>query len=90
VIEIELKKWQERAEDSMQSDCLGHQKVGLTLFGMTSYLLTFVPTFATIVVERLVESYDVNYGARSVINEVQRLAIQLVAESQIRGDIGKK
>ena len=31
-----------------------------------------------------------NYGARSVINEVQTLAIQMLAESQIRGDIRKK
>jgi len=32
----------------------------------------------------------VNYGARSVINEVNTLAIQILAESQIRGDIPKK
>ena len=31
-----------------------------------------------------------NYGARSVMNEAQALAIQILAESQIRGDIGKK
>ena len=31
-----------------------------------------------------------NYGARSVINEVHTLAVQILAESQIRGDIGKK
>ncbi|KIM86382.1 hypothetical protein PILCRDRAFT_323790 [Piloderma croceum F 1598] len=42
------------------------------------------------VVQRLVEGYDVNYGARSVMNEAQTLAIQILAESQIRGDIGKK
>jgi ATP-dependent Clp protease ATP-binding subunit ClpB len=45
---------------------------------------------ATTVVKRLVEGYDMNYGARSVINEVRALAIQMLAESQIRGDIGKK
>jgi ATP-dependent Clp protease ATP-binding subunit ClpB len=45
---------------------------------------------ATTVVQRLVESYDVNYGARSVMNEAKTLAIQILAESQIRGDIGKK
>ena len=38
----------------------------------------------------MVEGYDVNYGARSVINEVQTLAVQKLAESQIRGDIRKK
>ena len=31
-----------------------------------------------------------NYGARSVMNEAQILAIRALAESQIRGDIGKK
>ena len=31
-----------------------------------------------------------NYGARSVMNEVNTLAIQILAESQIRGDIPKK
>jgi ATP-dependent Clp protease ATP-binding subunit ClpB len=44
----------------------------------------------TTVVQRLVEGYDVNYGARSVMNEAQTLAIRALAESQIRGDIGKK
>jgi len=67
VIEIELKKWQKRAEEQ--------------------HLIRL--SWSPKVVERLVESYDMNYGARSVINEVQRLAVQLVAESQIRGDIGK-
>ncbi|KAJ3512814.1 hypothetical protein NLJ89_g3305 [Agrocybe chaxingu] len=38
---------------------------------------------------RLVQGYNVNYGARSVINEVQTLAVQVLAESQIRGDIRK-
>jgi len=32
----------------------------------------------------------VNYGARSVMNEVKSLAIQILAEAQVRGDIGKK
>jgi ATP-dependent Clp protease ATP-binding subunit ClpB len=32
----------------------------------------------------------VNYGARSVMNEVNTLAIQILAESQIQGDIPKK
>ncbi|KAF8970173.1 P-loop containing nucleoside triphosphate hydrolase protein [Flammula alnicola] len=41
------------------------------------------------VVDRLVQGYDVNYGARSVINEVQTLAVQILADSQIRGDIRK-
>ncbi|CAA7257411.1 unnamed protein product [Cyclocybe aegerita] len=41
------------------------------------------------VVDRLIQGYDVNYGARSVINEVQTLAVQVLAESQIRGDIRK-
>jgi ATP-dependent Clp protease ATP-binding subunit ClpB len=45
---------------------------------------------ATTVVQRLVDGYDMNYGARSVMNEAQTLAIQVLAESQIRGDIGEK
>ena len=39
---------------------------------------------------KLADSYDVNYGVRSVVNETQRIAVQLVAEAQIRGDIGEK
>jgi len=41
-------------------------------------------------VERLVEDYDVNCGARSVINAVKTLTVQILAESQVRGDIGEK
>lgn len=40
--------------------------------------------------DRLAEGYDVNFGARSITNEVQTLAIQIFAESQIRGDIQDK
>jgi ATP-dependent Clp protease ATP-binding subunit ClpB len=47
---------------------------------MILYLI-YASTFATIVVERLVEGYDVNYGACSIINDIQRLAIQIIAES---------
>ena len=39
---------------------------------------------------KLAESYDVNYGVRSVVNETHRVAVQLVAEAQIRGEIGRK
>ncbi|KAL5492073.1 hypothetical protein ACEPAI_3520 [Sanghuangporus weigelae] len=39
------------------------------------------------VVEKLAESYDVNYGVRSVVNEVQRIVVQLVADAYIRGRI---
>ena len=31
-----------------------------------------------------------NYGARSVMNLVKTLAVQILAEAQVRGDIGKK
>lgn len=31
-----------------------------------------------------------NYGVRSVMNEVKTVAIQILAEAQVRGDIGKK
>ncbi|KLO08734.1 P-loop containing nucleoside triphosphate hydrolase protein [Schizopora paradoxa] len=41
------------------------------------------------VVEKLAEGYDVNYGVRSVINEVRRTAVQSVAEAQIRGIMRK-
>ncbi|TDL18818.1 hypothetical protein BD410DRAFT_460421 [Rickenella mellea] len=41
------------------------------------------------VVSNIVKAYDVNYGVRSVVNETQRIAVQLIAESQIRGDIKK-
>ncbi|KAF8815510.1 hypothetical protein BYT27DRAFT_7213423 [Phlegmacium glaucopus] len=49
--------------------------------------ISYTSTSATIVVEKLVLGYDVNYGARSVMNKVKTLAIQKIAESQIRGDI---
>jgi hypothetical protein len=37
------------------------------------------------VVEKLVGAYDRNFGARSVIHEVERIAVQLVADAQIQG-----
>ncbi|KAI5118401.1 hypothetical protein M0805_007535 [Coniferiporia weirii] len=39
------------------------------------------------VVKKLALAYDVNYGARSVVNEVQRIAIQLIADAHIKGRI---
>ncbi|KAL5492069.1 hypothetical protein ACEPAI_3516 [Sanghuangporus weigelae] len=44
-------------------------------------------TWTDEVVHKLAESYDVNYGVRSVANEVQRIAMQLVADAHIRGRI---
>ncbi|KAL5512880.1 hypothetical protein ACEPAH_3278 [Sanghuangporus vaninii] len=46
-------------------------------------------TWTDDVVEKLAESYDVNYGVRSVVNEVQRIAVQLVADAYIRGHISE-
>ena len=43
-----------------------------------------------IVVRKLAAFYDVNYGVRSVANEVQRIALQLVADAHIRGRISDK
>ena len=40
-----------------------------------------------IVTHKLGRAYDINIGVRSVVNEVQRIAVHLVAEAQIRGDI---
>ncbi|KAL5512881.1 hypothetical protein ACEPAH_3279 [Sanghuangporus vaninii] len=39
------------------------------------------------VVRKLAASYDINYGVRSVANEVQRIALQLIADAHIRGQI---
>ncbi|KAL5537232.1 hypothetical protein ACEPAF_1055 [Sanghuangporus sanghuang] len=44
-------------------------------------------TWSDEVVRKLAGSYDVNYGVRSVANEVQRIALQLVADAHIRGQI---
>jgi len=73
----------------MGLDSLGHPKAGLTALQHDLSLIS-AAALGTTVVQRLVEGYDVNYGARSVMNEAQTLAIQKLAESQIRGDIGKK
>ena len=37
--------------------------------------------------QKLARSYDVNYGVRSVLNEVNKVAVQIVAEAHIRGDL---
>ncbi|KAL5537234.1 hypothetical protein ACEPAF_1057 [Sanghuangporus sanghuang] len=39
------------------------------------------------VVRTLASFYDVNYGVRSVANEVQRIVMQLVADAHIRGQL---
>ncbi|KAH8111537.1 P-loop containing nucleoside triphosphate hydrolase protein [Phellopilus nigrolimitatus] len=44
-------------------------------------------SWANEVVRKLATAYDVNYGVRSVANEVQRIAVQLVADAQIQGRI---
>ncbi|KAL5492074.1 hypothetical protein ACEPAI_3521 [Sanghuangporus weigelae] len=44
-------------------------------------------TWTDEVVRKLAASYDVNYGVRSAANEVQRIALQLVADAHIRGQI---
>ena len=44
----------------------------------------------SLVVKNLIRSYDVNFGVRSVVHEVHRIAVQLVAEAQIRGTLKKK
>ena len=40
------------------------------------------------VTKQLVKSHDVNFGVRSVLYEVERMAVRLIAEAQIRGEIG--
>ena len=40
-----------------------------------------------LVIKNLSRAYDVHYGVRSVVNEVRRVAVQQLAESQIRGDL---
>lgn len=42
------------------------------------------------VVKKLAKSYNINFGVRSVVHEVQRIAVQQVAEAQIRGVLNKK
>ncbi|KAH8105062.1 P-loop containing nucleoside triphosphate hydrolase protein [Phellopilus nigrolimitatus] len=44
-------------------------------------------SWANEVVRKLATAYDVNYGVRSVANEVQRIAVQLIADAQIQGRI---
>ncbi|KAL5512879.1 hypothetical protein ACEPAH_3277 [Sanghuangporus vaninii] len=44
-------------------------------------------TWTDEVVCKLASFYDVNYGVRSVANEVQRIAMQLVADTHIRGQL---
>ena len=41
-------------------------------------------------VKKLTKSYDVNFGVRSVMHEVQRIAVQLIADAHIRGDLRKE
>ena len=40
--------------------------------------------------KKLTKSYDVNFGVRSVMHEVQRIAVQLIADAHIRGDLRKE
>ena len=40
-----------------------------------------------LVVRKLASFYDVNYGVRSVANEVQRIAMHLVADAHINGQL---
>lgn len=44
-------------------------------------------TWTSEVVKKLTSSYDKNYGVRSVANEVQHIAVQLLAEAQMRGTL---
>ncbi|KAL5492075.1 hypothetical protein ACEPAI_3522 [Sanghuangporus weigelae] len=46
-------------------------------------------TWTDEVVRKLAASYDVNYGVRSVANEVQRIALQRIADAHIRGIISE-
>ncbi|KAI5118400.1 hypothetical protein M0805_007534 [Coniferiporia weirii] len=46
-------------------------------------------SWANEVVKKLALAYDMNYGVRSVVNEVQRIAIQLIADAHIKGKIEK-
>ena len=39
------------------------------------------------VVAKLGDAYDTHYGVRSVIHEVRRIAVQLVADAQIQGTL---
>ncbi|KLO08744.1 P-loop containing nucleoside triphosphate hydrolase protein [Schizopora paradoxa] len=41
------------------------------------------------VVDKITKSYNVNFGARSVINEVTRTAVMQIAEAQIKGILEK-
>jgi len=42
-------------------------------------------TWSNEVVDKLALSYDRNYGVRSVANEIQHIAVQLLADAQMRG-----
>ena len=44
--------------------------------------------FVHLVTKQLVKAHDVNFGVRSVLYEVEKMAVRLIAEAQIRGEIG--
>ena len=46
--------------------------------------------FHIIVVQKLIGSYDTHYGVRSVVHEVQSIAVQLVADAHIQGRLRAK
>jgi hypothetical protein len=41
-------------------------------------------------VKKLVGAYDTHFGVRSVVHEVQRIAVQLVADAHIQGRLKAK
>lgn len=46
------------------------------------FLLTLM-----IVVQKLVKSYDQKFGARSIIHEIQHVAVNVLADAHVRGDL---
>ena len=54
-----------------------------------SFSLPLLIVHFILVTKQLVKSHDVNFGVRSVLYEVEKMAVRLIAEAQIRGDIGQ-
>lgn len=42
------------------------------------------------VVRNLAKSYDQKFGARSIIHEIQNIAVNMLADAHIRGDLKYK
>lgn len=63
---------------------------GLRKVSGSSIVVIVIYNTMILVVDKLTKSYNVNFGARSVINEVTRTAVMQIADAQIKGVLEKK